>query len=312
MTARGFARDAQAALIAERAGLQTARGVRRDLAALRDPAPVSVTGPTVIDADITGGHAMAQLLGVLHDAGVISDRTGFGQDTIPGQADSGVAPGSDDHTLIDGMTQIYRDEVNGWIPGLIALAQLNPSMLIAAIEGLAANGLIARTAAGVAAARLITAGASGNLSVTNGDGVAGNPTIDLIGSPSLSGLSVSGSATMQGLLRYGDPGSAPTITALTAAGTTATITGQAGGLWHGEFNLTPNGTGIAAGAVVRIAFGLTLANANYDVAIHRRNANASGVNWYGGTRGTTLAEINSNTVLTAGQVYALSYEIVGR
>lgn len=44
-----------------------------------------------------------------------------------------------------------------------------------AVAGLAVAGIIARTGAGAAAARTITAGAG--VTITNGDGVAGNPTI---------------------------------------------------------------------------------------------------------------------------------------
>jgi hypothetical protein len=47
-----------------------------------------------------------------------------------------------------------------------------------ALHNLATNGLIARTAAGTVAARTVTFSGSGG-SVTNGDGVAGNPTIAL-------------------------------------------------------------------------------------------------------------------------------------
>lgn len=50
---------------------------------------------------------------------------------------------------------------------------------LAAIAALATNGLIARTSAGAAAIRSIAAGAG--ISVTNGDGVAGNPTIAATG-----------------------------------------------------------------------------------------------------------------------------------
>jgi len=46
---------------------------------------------------------------------------------------------------------------------------------LTALAGLAANGMISRTGAGTAAVRTITAGAG--ISITNGDGVAGNPTI---------------------------------------------------------------------------------------------------------------------------------------
>ena len=49
---------------------------------------------------------------------------------------------------------------------------------LTAISGLAANGLIARTSSSTAAARTIT-GTAGNVTVTNGDGVSGNPTLSL-------------------------------------------------------------------------------------------------------------------------------------
>lgn len=47
---------------------------------------------------------------------------------------------------------------------------------LAAIAGLSSNGIVTRTGSGTAAARTITAGAG--ISVTNGDGVSGNPTVD--------------------------------------------------------------------------------------------------------------------------------------
>lgn len=47
---------------------------------------------------------------------------------------------------------------------------------LAALEGLSSNGMIARTATDTAAVRTIT-GTTNHITVTNGDGVSGNPTI---------------------------------------------------------------------------------------------------------------------------------------
>ena len=59
----------------------------------------------------------------------------------------------------------------------------NPTLALAndlaAIEGLAAAGMIARTGDGTAAVRTLTAGTG--ISITNGDGVSGNPTITATG-----------------------------------------------------------------------------------------------------------------------------------
>jgi hypothetical protein len=49
---------------------------------------------------------------------------------------------------------------------------------LSAIAALSANGIISRTATGAAAARTIT-GTAGEVTVTNGDGVSGNPTISV-------------------------------------------------------------------------------------------------------------------------------------
>lgn len=77
-----------------------------------------------------------------------------------------------------------------------------------ALAGLASTGLLARTGSGTAAARTLTAG-SGQVTVTNGNGVSGNPTVDLAYASALresSGpttLTVGAVAEGQALVRVG-------------------------------------------------------------------------------------------------------------
>lgn len=61
-----------------------------------------------------------------------------------------------------------------------------------ALHNLATNGLITRTGAGTVVGRTITAGT--NISVTNGDGVAGNPTISITGTIAAANLPTFGTA----------------------------------------------------------------------------------------------------------------------
>ena len=68
---------------------------------------------------------------------------------------------------------------------------------LAAVAGLSSSGLIARTGAGTAAARTIT-GTANQVTVSNGDGVSGNPTLSLpqsiatTSSPTFGGTIISG------------------------------------------------------------------------------------------------------------------------
>jgi hypothetical protein len=96
---------------------------------------------------------------------------------------------------------------------------------LAAISGLSSNGLIARTSSSTAAARTIT-GTAGQITVTNGDGVSGNPTLSLP-----TALTSVNSVT------------AATASDLTLAGGSTGASMVLGQGVNGGFNLTPTGTG---------------------------------------------------------------------
>lgn len=71
---------------------------------------------------------------------------------------------------LDGVTSAIQTQLN---------AKQATDADLTAIAGLTANGMIARTGAGTAAARTL-AGTTNQIAVTNGNGVAGNPTISAV------------------------------------------------------------------------------------------------------------------------------------
>lgn len=62
---------------------------------------------------------------------------------------------------------------------------------LSAVAGLATNGLIVRTGAGTAAVRTVT-GTANEITVANGDGVSGNPTLSLPAALTFTGKTVTG------------------------------------------------------------------------------------------------------------------------
>ena len=149
---------------------------------------------------------------------------------------------------------------------------------LAAYEGLAANGMVARTATDTAAVRSI-AGTANEITATNGDGVAGNPTLSLPTALTFTGKTVTGGTFSgpaittpgAGMSFNGSTSGTTTLAATAVAGSTAltlpaatdTLVGKAttDAFTNKTFNtaatgnvLQINGTGITAvtgsGAVV--------------------------------------------------------------
>lgn len=115
----------------------------------------------------------------------------------------------------------------------------NPSVdlntLLKAVGALAGNGLVAQTAAGTVANRTLTAGSAAAV-VTNGDGVSGNPTVDL-------------NALLKAVGALAGNG----IVAQTAAGTVANRTIVAGA---SSVNVTvTNGDGVAGNPSIDLTYG---------------------------------------------------------
>lgn len=72
---------------------------------------------------------------------------------------------------------------------------------LSAVAGLASNGLIVRTGSGTATVRTLT-GTTNELTVTNGDGVSGNPTVSLPSAMTFTGKTITG-GTFSGITLSG-------------------------------------------------------------------------------------------------------------
>lgn len=81
----------------------------------------------------------------------------------------------------------------------------NPTLALAndlaALEGLSSTGIVCRTAANTYAERTIT-GTGGTITVTNGDGVSGNPTLDFSDTPTMKQLTIDPGASGDSFIQF--------------------------------------------------------------------------------------------------------------
>jgi hypothetical protein len=124
-------------------------------------------------------------------------RTNLGLGTMATQASNSVSitggsiAGITDLAIADGGTgasTVIQARTN---LGLVLGSDVQPfSNDLTALSSLGSNGIITKTGTGTATSRTITAGT--NISITNGDGVAGNPTITGSSTPTVSSITKTG------------------------------------------------------------------------------------------------------------------------
>ena len=199
--------------------------------------------------------------------------------------------------VLDGVTAStaelnYVDGVTSAIQTQLDAKQASDADLTA-IAGLASNGIIARTGAGTAAARTVTAGTG--ITVTNGDGVSGDPTVAATLASQGQAEAGTDNTTLMTPLRLRNAlnaaGSAPTYAcrAWVNFNGTGTVAIRASG---NVSSITDNGTGDYS-----VNFATAMPDANYAVTGTCRIASFSQpVVFVNGASGATTSAVRVSTV----------------
>lgn len=175
---------------------------------------------------------------------------------------------------------------------------------LTALAGLSATGIVTRSAANTYVTRSVT-GTTNTITVSNGNGVSGNPTITLANNPIIPGtasLTLPIGTTPQraaspvaGMIRYNSD-----LTALEYYANTAWNTIELNKTWNYTGDVTGSGNGTVA---------LTLANSGVSAGTYKSVTVDSKGRVTGGTNPTTLAGYGITDALTgvsAGQGIAVT------
>lgn len=186
---------------------------------------------------------------------------------------------------------------------------------LAALEALAATGIVARTAASTWVPRTIT-GTNNRLSVSNGDGVAGNPTLDVdanyVGQASITTLGTIGT----GVWNAGAVSSSSTVVATTsmtagtfvAAGTevrTPIVTSNAASALALK---TSGGIQVNIGHVgSAVNYVELLGNVTTGAPRIRVNGSDTNINWVLGTKGQGVFQFFTDALGTAPEQFRIDH-----
>ena len=171
------------------------------------------------------------------------------------------------------------------------------------------NGLVTQTAADTFVGRTLT-GTANQVSVANGDGVSGSPTVSLP-----NAITAPGSLATTTDLTTGkhilSSSSTPSFSVNANAGDTATRS-IAGTDVAGIIQIIPGGAGITTGVQATLTFANAYPGSSYAVVLWPASAAARsfGTDFGPTSRGSTSFDLTAGTALTSGSTYQWFYLIV--